>query len=191
MLATMGTSAEERTAGDRPPTTTPDTSAAPGGASSRPPASDAASGGESGQRVAAAVHDLLASFVRLTPRDMSLTSVSVLATLDRTGPHRITELAASEGVSQPAITTLVASLAREGYVERLSDPADKRVVMVAITGTGIRYLRGRRAASTGVFAEAAGRLSADESATLAAALPVLEHLRNEVDELRTQRQGRR
>lgn len=147
--------------------------------------------GESGQHVASAVHDLLASFIRLTPRDMSLTSVAVLSTLDRTGPRRITELAVSEGVTQPSVTTLVASLTREGYVERRSDPADKRVVMVAITEAGARYLHTRRAASTGIFADAVNRLSDEEAAVLVAALPVVEHLRELVDEQRSLRLGRK
>ena len=144
---------------------------------------------EDGQHAASAVHDLLASFIRLTPRDMSLTSVSALSTLNRTGPRRITELAASEGVTQPSVTALVASLVRDGFVERLSDPADRRVVMVAITEEGAAYLRDRRAASTEIFAEAVEKLSADEAATLTAALPVVERLRDVVDELRSLRQG--
>jgi len=147
--------------------------------------------GESGQYVASAVHDLLASFIRLTPRDMSLTSVAVLSTLDRNGPRRITELAVSEGVTQPSVTALVASLTREGYVERRSDPADKRVVMVAITEAGVRYLHMRRAESTGIFADAVDRLSPEEAAVLVAALPVVEHLRELVDEQRTLRQNRK
>lgn len=146
---------------------------------------------ESGRSVASAVHDLLASFIRLTPRDLSLTSVSVLSTLERTGPRRITELAVSEGVTQPSITALVASLARDGYVERRSDPADKRVVMVAITAEGSRYVHARRAASTDIFADAVDQLSPEEAAVLVGALPVVEHLRELVEQRRSLRQARR
>lgn len=135
-------------------------------------------------RAATAVHDLLASFLRLTPRDMSLTSLSVLSTLARMGPRRITDLAASEGVAQPSVTALVASLVQAGFVERRSDPADKRVVMVAITDAGSDLVRARRAARVEVFADAVAKLSAEESATLAAAVPVIERLHELVDELR-------
>jgi DNA-binding MarR family transcriptional regulator len=128
-----------------------------------------------------AVYDLLASFIRLNPRDMSLTSLSALATLDRTGPRRITELAASEGVTQPSVTSLVASLVRAGYVERRSDPADKRVVVIAITEAGSTYLGARRAVTAGVFADAVEELSAEEGAILAAAVPVIERLRDLVE----------
>lgn len=134
---------------------------------------------------AAAVHDLLASFIRLTPRDMSLTSIAALSTLDRGGPRRITELAASEGVTQPSVTSLVAALVRAGYVERRSDPDDKRVVMVAITEAGSAYLSSRRAITTQIFIEAVEQLSADEAVALAAAIPVVERLRDLVDEQRS------
>ena len=143
---------------------------------------------EAGQHVAdqaaTAVHDLLASFLRLTPRDMSLTSLSVLSTLNRMGPRRITDLAASEGVAQPSVTTLVTSLVQAGYVERRSDPADKRVVMVAITDAGSAFVHSRRAARVEIFADAVAKLSPEETATLAAAVPVIERLHELVDELR-------
>ncbi|MET7729608.1 MarR family transcriptional regulator [Streptomyces mirabilis] len=53
---------------------------------------------------------------RRLPRDMSLTSAATLATLDRTGPRRITDLAAVEGVTQPAMTTLVRVMEESGLV---------------------------------------------------------------------------
>jgi len=135
-------------------------------------------------RAAAVLHDLLVSFVRRTPRDMSLTSVLALSTLDRTGPRRVTELAASEGITQPSVTALVAGLVRAGYVERRSDPSDRRVVMVAITEAGSAFVRERRAATAQVFADAVDRLSPQEAATLGAALPVIERLHGLIEELR-------
>ena len=143
------------------------------------------------ESAAAAVHDLLASFIRLAPRDMSLTSIAALATLDRRGPRRITELAASEGVTQPTVTSLVASLVRDGYVERRGDPADKRAVVVAITEAGAAYMRARRAVTAGFFAEAVEKLSPEEAETLAVAVPVIERLRELVDEQRGVAQDRK
>jgi DNA-binding MarR family transcriptional regulator len=135
-------------------------------------------------RTAVSVHDLLASFIRLTPRDLNLTALSALSTLERKGPRRITELAASEGVTQPTVTSLVASLVRAGYVERRSDPADKRVVMVALTDAGVAYIRRRRADNAQIIAGVLGQLSADELAALAAALPVIERLQQLADDRR-------
>lgn len=94
--------------------------------------------------VAEALYGLLATLVRRTSRDMSLTAVATLSTLDRTGPRRITELAVIEGVAQPSMTSLIARLERQGLVERRSEPADRRVALVAITADGTGYLETRR-----------------------------------------------
>ncbi len=48
---------------------------------------------------------------RITPREqMSLTAASTLRRLERSGPHRLCELYAPEGVTQPAMTQLVTRL---------------------------------------------------------------------------------
>ena len=140
-------------------------------------------------RTAVAVFDLLSSFLRLTPRDMSLTSISALATLERGGPRRVTDLAASEGIAQPSVTALVTSLVRAGYVERRDDPTDGRVVMIAITDAGSGYLRARRAVHAQVMADVLGRLPADEAANLTTAIPAIEHLHELVEEIRASRQS--
>ena len=77
---------------------------------------------------------------------LSLTSASTLATLERTGPRRITDLAEIEGVTQPAMTVLIRVLEKSGMVERRADPADKRVALVAVTEAGVSYVRSRRKA---------------------------------------------
>src|SRR2546423_296069 len=51
-------------------------------------------------------------------------------------PRRITELAAREGVTQPAITSLINRLEERGWVERHGDSHDGRVVLAALTGHG-------------------------------------------------------
>ncbi|HEY9523564.1 MAG TPA: MarR family transcriptional regulator, partial [Thermopolyspora sp.] len=58
----------------------------------------------------------VASFMRVlnVPRDLSMTTLSTLADLERFGPRRLTELAALEGVTQPAMTQIVSRLEREG-----------------------------------------------------------------------------
>jgi DNA-binding MarR family transcriptional regulator len=66
----------------------------------------------------------------------SLTSSTVLALLDDEGPVRISALTAASGVSQPAMTELVARLQREGLVTRLNDPQDARATLVDITARG-------------------------------------------------------
>jgi DNA-binding MarR family transcriptional regulator len=133
--------------------------------------------GEGSLAAAAAVYGLLASLLRRVPRDISLTSLSTLSTLDRTGTKRITELAAIEGVTQPSMTTLIAGLERQGLVDRAGDPKDKRVSLVSLTEAGREYMVQRRKAGTAAFATLVSQLPPDEAAALAAAIPALERLR--------------
>jgi DNA-binding MarR family transcriptional regulator len=128
-----------------------------------------------------ALYRLLTAAVRQLPRDMSLTSLATLSTIDRTGPRRITDLSASEGVTQPSMTSLVTALERSGLVERRQDPNDQRVVLVALTEAGADYLRKRRRAGMDAFAQLIGKLPAADTAALVAAAPALRHLR-ELDE---------
>jgi hypothetical protein len=67
-----------------------------------------------GDRAAAAgaVYPLLTAAVRHQPRYVSLTAASTLATVEQTGPQRITDLAVTEGVTQPSMTALVKVQAR-------------------------------------------------------------------------------
>ncbi|OKI62648.1 MarR family winged helix-turn-helix transcriptional regulator [Streptomyces sp. MJM1172] len=107
---------------------------------------------------------------------MSLTSAATLATLDRTGPRRITDLAAVEGVTQPAMTALVRVLEESGLVERRGDASDKRVTLVCLTEAGASYVRRRRQAGVHAFERLIGELTGDEVEALVAALPALKHL---------------
>src|SRR5271170_1934821 len=100
---------------------------------------------------AAAVYGLLATLLRRAPRDISLTSLATLATLNRAGAKKITDLAAIEGVTQPSMTTLIAGLEKAGLVERSGDPNDKRVSMVSLTSAGRDYIRHRRQVGTEAF----------------------------------------
>ena len=129
---------------------------------------------------AAAVYGLLATLLRRAPRDISLTSLATLSTLNRAGAKKITDLAAIEGVTQPSMTTLIAGLEKAGLVERSGDPNDKRVSMVALTSAGRDYIQGRRNAGTEAFATLVSELPPDEAAALAAAVPALVRLR-EID----------
>ena len=125
---------------------------------------------------AGALYALLVTLLRRVPRDLSLTSLATLSTLDRTGPRRITDLAAVESVTQPSMTVLVTALERGGLVARRSDPADGRVTLVALTAEGSLYLRGRRSAGTDALARLIDKLAPGEAAALAAAIPALRHL---------------
>lgn len=110
------------------------------------------------------------------PRAASLTSMSTLATLERMGPCRLTELALYEGVTQPAMTQLVSRLEDGGLAERRRDPDDGRVVRVFITDDGHAALARRRAVQAERLAALLAELPEEDRAALAAALPALDRL---------------
>ncbi|MEU6082552.1 MarR family transcriptional regulator [Streptomyces sp. NPDC047108] len=136
--------------------------------------------------VAAALERLFRLFRRLgTPTDLSLTAVSTLSDLERTGPGRLTALAAREGVTQPAMTQLISRLQESGLVTRASDPEDRRVVRVHITDAGRDALARRRAARAERLGHLLERLSPDDRAALTAALPAIDTLTRLEPESRT------
>lgn len=126
--------------------------------------------------IGSALYGLATRAVRRLPRDMSITSAATLATLDRSGPRRITDLAVIEGVTQPAMTVLVRVMEESGLVERKSDASDKRVTLVRLTEAGASYVETRRQAGVDAFARLIDELADDEVEALVAALPALAHL---------------
>jgi DNA-binding MarR family transcriptional regulator len=126
--------------------------------------------------VAAGLERLLALIRWLSPAGLSLTAAATLATLERSGPTRLTALAASEGVSQPAMTQLVARLEEGGLVARCADPADGRAVHVQLTNAGRDLVSRRRAIRADRLSGLLGRLSPADQEALAAALPAIAAL---------------
>lgn len=103
------------------------------------------------------------------------TALSVLSKL-RDGPMRITDLAASEFVSQPAMTTLVSRLEDEGWVVRQADPSDGRAVRVAITRKGRATFDRAIAARTQAVLSRVERLGPKERTALLRAVDALHLL---------------
>jgi DNA-binding MarR family transcriptional regulator len=115
-------------------------------------------------------------------RELSRTAASVLATLRDTGPRRITELAESEAIAQPTVTTLVGRLERDRLVDRRSDPGDARAVLVHLTEAGLARLNEMRSAREALLQARLQTLTEAEREVLAAALPVLDKLIKEGSE---------
>jgi DNA-binding MarR family transcriptional regulator len=127
--------------------------------------------------VAAGVERLIGLFRSLSPPDgLSLTAAATLATLGRSGPRRLTALAVQEGVTQPAMTQLIARLQDSGLVCREADPADGRVVQVRLTDQGQDMLARRRAVRAERLAAILARISPEDQAALGAALPAIDAL---------------
>ncbi len=106
-------------------------------------------------------------------RDLSLTAVATLGSLDRRGPQRITTLAAEEGVSQPSMTQLVQRLEQRGLVTRGADPADGRAALVRLTEEGHTALVARRDRNAEKIARLLSDLPESDVQALASALQMV------------------
>jgi DNA-binding MarR family transcriptional regulator len=114
-------------------------------------------------------------FLAHTAIRVSRTEAGVLlALLDE--PRRITELAASEGVTQPAMTLLINRLEARGWVARRPDPGDARAVLVTLTRPGRQVVDQLRAEYRALVHEEMATLADRDVAALARAVEVLDEL---------------
>ncbi|MFD5448303.1 MarR family winged helix-turn-helix transcriptional regulator [Streptomyces sp. NPDC127100] len=104
---------------------------------------------------------------------LSTAASSTLARLSREGSQRLTELARSEGVSQPNMTQLVTRLERTGLVRRVADRSDGRGVLVEITAAGQEVFAQRRAERAQALGRLIGELTEPEQQATRTALLAL------------------
>jgi DNA-binding MarR family transcriptional regulator len=114
-------------------------------------------------------------FLTRTSVPISRIEAGVLAALG-SQPRRITELAAREGVTQPAITLLVNRLQDRGWVTREPDSTDRRVVLVTLTPGGQEVLDRLRAEYRALLHEEMATLPDRDVRTLAGAIEILDRL---------------
>ncbi|GAA4870455.1 MarR family transcriptional regulator [Actinomycetospora straminea] len=126
---------------------------------------------------AAALDGFAAWVIRSTAsRDISLTTASTLATLDRDGPQRLSDLAVREGITQPSMTALVTRLERDGLATRGDDPGDRRAVVVTLTDAGREVLLARRTRRASRLADLLDQLGPEDRAAVDAAAGALSRL---------------
>ncbi|WP_329181675.1 MarR family winged helix-turn-helix transcriptional regulator [Streptomyces sp. NBC_01477] len=102
----------------------------------------------------------------------SMTTLSVMARLEREGPARLTALAAAEGVAQPSMSQLVQRLEREDLATRVGDPADGRASLIALTDEGRALLADGRRSRHARLADLLAALPPEDQAALALAMHV-------------------
>lgn len=112
--------------------------------------------------------------------DLSAPQVAALATLERSGPLAVGELARLESVTSPMVTKVAKSLEELGLVTRSPDETDRRVCLIAITDDGRRRLDNIRSAKNAWLARRLGSLSADELTALETVIPLIERLTTDV-----------
>ncbi|MFG2606320.1 MarR family winged helix-turn-helix transcriptional regulator [Streptomyces sp. NPDC048514] len=108
--------------------------------------------------------------------DLSLSGVSVLARLARTGPDSPGSLADLERVRPQAMAGTLAGLEQRGLVSRSPDAVDGRRVIVSVTEEGRTVLEQRRSESVGRLAAALDEFTPRERQALLDVLPLLDRL---------------
>jgi DNA-binding MarR family transcriptional regulator len=123
----------------------------------------------------------LARELRKETEQLGVTSRQVtLLWLIRANPGlSLTELAAEEGITTPALSGHVDRLERAGLIERVRSDEDRRRVGLTVTTEGARLLRSVRTRRTTWLAERLRGLEPDRLEAVAAALPALEQLLDE------------
>lgn len=107
---------------------------------------------------------------------LTTTETTVLATIVRRGPIRLGDLAAFEAMNPTMLSRIVRHLEQSALIERHLDPNDRRAATVAVTDTGQRLHRAIRDERSDALSRLLSGLDRSERAALQAALPVLEHL---------------
>lgn len=101
---------------------------------------------------------------------------AMLATIARTGPLTLGELAAAEQVAPPTVTKIVRRLEEDGLIERVRDADDRRVCRVVLSAEGRRQLERNRTRRNAWLTERLAELPVDDRERVAEAVAVLERL---------------
>ncbi|WP_118182511.1 MarR family winged helix-turn-helix transcriptional regulator [Paraburkholderia phosphatilytica] len=112
-----------------------------------------------------------------TAGDFTPAQKSVLVHLERDGPATVSALARAEHVKPQSMRITVGSLEALGVVKGEADPGDGRKTLIDLTPSFRRTLQANRAAKEDWLIRAfQAQLSAQEQATLAAAVELLQRL---------------
>jgi len=110
------------------------------------------------------------------------TQISVLLTVVREGPMRLSDLANAEGINPTQLSRAVAHLVETGLVARSADEGDRRAAWLTPTAAGRRLTERIRRERTDALNVALEGLAADERERIVTALTALEHLAEQLRE---------
>jgi len=71
---------------------------------------------------------------------ITLQQLLIIETLCRAGEIKMSDLARIMAVTTAAMTGIVERLVRYGYVERIFDPDDRRIIKIKLTKTGTDFI---------------------------------------------------
>ena len=107
--------------------------------------------------------------------DITTMQMSTLA-MSADEPLRVSKVAANLGIRVPSATEQLIKLEQAGLVIRRADPTDSRAVLVHLTDKGRAAWEDASSRRNELVADLLAQLDDDETAALAAALPVIEKL---------------
>jgi DNA-binding MarR family transcriptional regulator len=104
------------------------------------------------------------------------TQASVLGIVANRGPLGLTELTEIEGLNPTMLSRVVGKLDSFGLIRRLRDPDDFRAARVEATPEGKQAYQRIAAQRAAILSERVASLPPEQETALAAALPALENL---------------
>lgn len=108
--------------------------------------------------------------------DLAPTAISLLLSVVRSGPVRLSELGEAEGLNPTMLSRAVSGMVQDGLLKRSSDEGDRRAAWIEVTAAGRKLAeRMRRERTEAVDTALAGLTEADRRA-VEQALPALETL---------------
>jgi DNA-binding MarR family transcriptional regulator len=111
--------------------------------------------------------------------ELTPTTASALASVERHGPLTPSELAEIERVKRPTATRTLRVLGEMGLVVRAPDPADRRSALVSVTAAGRERLRRLRGRKNAYLARRMRDLPVSDVETLERAAAILEGILEE------------
>ena len=129
-----------------------------------------------------AVIGKLSGRLRLTVAGTGLTpsQTSVLFTIARLGPLRLTEISEIEGINPTMLSRITAQLCQSELISREPDPVDKRAALVQATPAGQRLRKRIHRERTEALQQHMAKLTEEQRELLWSALPVLETLAEQI-----------
>jgi DNA-binding MarR family transcriptional regulator len=133
------------------------------------------------EQMAARLHSAAIRLLRLLRREdeeagLSGPRLSALSMVVFAGPISLAELAAAEQVRAPTMSRIVDGLVREGLVNRVSNPTDRRMVKISATEAGARLLEEGRERRVRALTRRLDQLAESERRALARGVDLLERV---------------
>ena len=121
--------------------------------------------------------NLYVTYFRLSEvADLTGPQLTILSRLDKHGPARVSEIAASEGIQMPTASNAIHHLDERNMVRRERDPDDRRGIFVSITEFGRATVRRVGEQRTRQLAEMLSVLNEEELRVCAKMVPVIHKL---------------